>query len=91
MIESVAVQAATATSRSTSASAVSFPAEPSRDPPTPASPNRAPAVNRTRPARQSGMMPINAVIVTSTSEVMVALFVPPWVSNRVDRSFVNRR
>jgi hypothetical protein len=61
-------------SRSTSASTASFQAEPRSDPPTPARPNTVPAPSRTRPARQCGMMPISAVMVTSTSDVVVALF-----------------
>ena len=40
----------------------------------PASPKMAPAAKRTRPARQCGMIPISAVMVTSTSDVVVAAF-----------------
>ncbi len=38
-------------------STASFQCEPSNDPPMPARPNIAPAANRTRPARQCGIMP----------------------------------
>ena len=52
--------------------AASFQRDPSSDPPIPASPKMVPAANRTRPARQCGMIPISAVMVTSTSDVVVA-------------------